>query len=209
MLKAPRVLALYAVLACAAALLGGCITASAQTAVPTMTADDRVLGKADAPITVFEYASLTCPHCAAFANGTMPQFEEAWINTGKAKLVFRDFPLDKLALSAAIVARCIPADRFYGLIKVLFADQPSWGLMPNADQSLERVGNFAGLTKQQADACVKDTKLSDFVLGEHLTAKDQYGVSATPTFFINGQKVVGERDYPDFEKLLQAAPAKP
>jgi protein-disulfide isomerase len=211
MLKAPRALGFYVVLlAWAAALLGGGTTALGQTSVPATTVDDRVLGKADAPITIFEYASLTCPHCAAFATGTMPQLEEAWIKTGKAKLVFRDYPLDKLALTAAIVARCVPADRFFGLIKVLFADQPSWGRMSDADQSLERVRNFAGLTKEQADACVKDTKLSDFVLGEHLTAKDQYGVSATPTFFINGEKVVGERDYPDFEKLLlQAAPSKP
>lgn len=209
MSKAPRLLALYAVLAWVSTLFSMGTTALAQTSVPSMTADDRVLGKADAPVTIFEYASLTCPHCAAFATGTMPKLEEVWIDTGKAKLVFRDFPLDHLALTAAIVARCVPADRFYGLIKTLFADQPSWGLMPDADQSLERVRNFAGLTKQQADACVNDTKLSDFVLGERLAGKDQYGVNATPTFFVNGQKIVGEQAYPDFEKVLQTASSKP
>src|SRR5438067_2761676 len=82
---------------------------------------DRILGKADAPVTIIEYASLTCPHCAAFEKEMLPKIKSEWIDTGKAKLVFRDFPLDGSALKAALVARCAPPERFYGFIGILFA----------------------------------------------------------------------------------------
>lgn len=209
MLKAPRIVIFAALLVCQAILFGAAFAASAQTSVPAMTADDRVLGKADAPIVIFEYGSLTCPHCAAFAAGTLPKVEEAWIATGKAKLVYRDYPLDKLALMAAVVARCAPPDTYFRVIAALFGDQANWGVMQDETQALERIRNIAGLTRQQADTCVNDTKLSDFVVAERFTAEKQYGVDQTPTFFVNGQKVAGERSYPDFEKVLQSAPAKP
>ena len=87
---------------------------------------DRVLGKPDAPITIVEYGSLSCPHCAHFATEVLPQLQKEWIDTGKAKLVFRDFPLDKMALRAEMVARCAPPDRYFGLIDLMFANQEKW-----------------------------------------------------------------------------------
>lgn len=196
-------------LACAAALLGAGTTASAQTSLPSLTADDRVLGKADAPITIFEFASLTCTHCAAFEADTFPKVKAEWIDTGKAKLVFRDFPLDKLALNAATLVLCVPRERFFTVVEALFKDQTNWAQMQDPAQSLARVADIGGLSKQQADACLNDDQRADFVVGERYTASKQYGVNGTPTFFINGEKVVGERSYPDFAALLQAALSKP
>src|SRR5689334_24538334 len=103
--------------------IGG-VAQAAET--PSVTPQDHVLGKAEAPVTIFEYASLTCPHCAAFDQETLPKIKENWIDTGKAKLVFRDYPLDQAALKAAMLARCAPPDRFYGFIDVLFQSQTSW-----------------------------------------------------------------------------------
>ena len=111
----------------------------AQSDAPQVTADDRILGKADAPVTIIEYASLTCPHCAAFEKDILPKIKSEWIDTGKAKLVFRDFPLDGSALKAAIVARCAPPERFYGFIGVLFAQQGSWGLAQDPVPGISRI----------------------------------------------------------------------
>ncbi len=209
MLKAPRRAVLYAALACAATLLSLAATARAQTNVPVMSADDRVLGKADAPITIFEYASLTCPHCAAFDVQTLPTVKTDWIDTGKAKLIFRDYPLDKLALSAATIVRCAPADRFYGFIDALYHDQAEWGLMADPNQAQPIIARLGGLSKEQADTCAANTYITNFILGERLSANGQFGVNATPTFFINGHKIVGELAYPDFAKELEAALPKP
>ena len=116
-------------------LFAGAVPAAAQTPTPkpaspeeqtrllAVSPDDRVLGKPDAPITIVEYASLTCPHCAHFDQEVLPKLKEKWIDSGKAKLVFRDFPLDQPALLAATVARCEPADRFYGFVDALFKSQ--------------------------------------------------------------------------------------
>src|SRR6185437_7801463 len=122
-------------------------------AVPQLAPDDRILGKADAPITIFEYASLTCPHCADFDKETLPQIKTEWIDTGKAKLIFRDFPLDASALKAAIVARCAPPERFYGFIDVLFTQQASWGMGGDPVPSLGRLAKLGGMGEEQFRAC--------------------------------------------------------
>ncbi len=198
----------YGMVLSAGLLLGAIVAASAQNAVPAVSGDDRILGKADAPITIFEYASLTCPHCAAFEADTFPQVEAEWIDTGKAKLVFRDFPLDKLALSAATIIHCVPPERYFAVLQAVFKDQSNWAQMSDQTQALQRVADLSGLSKQQADACLNDGQNGDFVVGERFTASKQYGVDSTPTFFINGEKAVGERSYPAFGALLETAAAK-
>ena len=100
--------------------------ADTQT-VLEITKDDRILGKPEAPITIVEYASLTCPHCAHFANDVLPEIKKAWIDTGKARLVLRDFPLDEPALRAAMIARCAPPDRYYAFADTFFAAQEKCG----------------------------------------------------------------------------------
>jgi protein-disulfide isomerase len=184
--------------------------ARAADPAPTLSADDVILGKADAPITIFEYASLTCPHCAEFDAETLPKVKEQWLDTGKAKLVFRDFPLDKYALKAAMVARCAPPERFFAFIDVLFHTQVSWATAGSDDgvtQALSKIARLGGISEDKFNSCIDDQALKDRISGEELAASKEYGVNSTPTFFINGKKVVGALPYDDFAKALTAAQA--
>ncbi|MGH7090527.1 MAG: DsbA family protein [Stellaceae bacterium] len=184
--------------------------ARAADAVPHLAPDDIVLGKAEAPITIFEYASLTCPHCAEFDQDTFPEVKKNWIDPGKAKLVFRDYPLDQYALKAAMVAHCAPPDRFFAFIDVLFREQANWAAAGNADQvteALSRIARLGGISEQKFNTCIADKALSDRILNERLVAQNQYGVDSTPTFFINGKKIVGALPYDQFSKDLNAAAA--
>jgi protein-disulfide isomerase len=178
----------------------------AETGTPDVTADDRILGKTDAPVTIIEYASLTCPHCAAFEKDILPKIKSEWIDTGKAKLVFRDFPLDGSALKAAIVARCAPPERFYGFIGVLFAQQGSWGLAQDPVPGISRIAKLGGMSDDQVQACLKDDALQNKVLAGRLAAEQQYQVESTPTFFINGKKVVGAKEEDIVAAIKSAAP---
>jgi protein-disulfide isomerase len=179
----------------------------AQSAAPQIGPDDRILGKPDAPVTIFEYASLTCPHCAAFEKEILPQIKTEWIDTGKAKLVFRDFPLDGSALKAAMVARCAPPERFYGFIDMLFTQQASWGTTADPVPSLGQLAKLGGMGEEQLQACLKDDALQNKILAGRLAAEKEFGVESTPTFFINGKKVVGARPEEIFEALKSAAKA--
>jgi protein-disulfide isomerase len=187
----------------AALFLAPAIAVAADT--PTVAPSDHVLGKADAPITIFEYASLTCPHCAAFDQETLPKIKESWIDTGKAKLVFRDFPLDGEALRAAMVARCAPPERYFGFIDALFRTQESWALSKDLNAALGRIAKLGGMSQEKVDACLKNDKLADEIVAERAVAEKQYGIDSTPTFFINGTKLVGDQPYSEFEKALKAA----
>jgi protein-disulfide isomerase len=190
----------------ASVLVGLSGIARAQSAEPQVTADDRILGKADAPVTIIEYASLTCPHCAAFEKEILPKIKTEWIDTGKAKLVFRDFPLDGSALKAAIVARCAPPERFYGFIGVLFAQQGSWGISPDPIPGITRIAKLGGMSEDQVQACLKDDALQNKILAGRLAGEQQYLVESTPTFFINGKKVVGAREEDILAAIKSAAP---
>jgi protein-disulfide isomerase len=169
---------------------------------------DRVLGKADAPITIIEYASLTCPHCAHFDVDVLPKLKEKWINTGKAKLVLRDFPLDEPALRAAMVARCAPAERFYPLVDTFFAQQEQWVTSRDYRTALEKLAKLGGMSEKEFKACISDKKLEDQVAQSRLTASQQLGVDATPTFFINGKKFDGAPTVEAFDQALSGAAPK-
>lgn len=169
---------------------------------------DRVLGKADAPITIVEYASLTCPHCAHFDVDVLPKLKTKWIDTGKAKLILRDFPLDEPALRAAMVARCAPAERFYPLVDAFFAQQEQWVMSRDYRASLEKLAKLGGMSEKEFKACISDKKLEDQVAQSRLTAAQQLGVEATPTFFINGKKFDGAPTVEAFDQALSGAAPK-
>ena len=188
--------------------------AAAPTAAPVEVAaapaairpDDVVLGKADAKITVIEYASLTCPHCADFSDKTFPQVKKDWIDTGKVRWVYRDFPFDPVALKAHVIAHCGGPDRFYGFLDVFYAQQRAW-YRPDADAAvaeLSKLTKIGGVSEAQVKACLADTKLSTLVVTNRQTGDDA-GVDSTPTFFINGSKSTGFKEYDEFQKLLAAA----
>jgi len=170
--------------------------------------DDRILGKADAPITIIEYASLTCPHCAHFEVDVLPKLKQKWIDTGKAKLVLRDFPLDALALAAAMVARCAPPEKFYPLVDTFFAQQEQWAAAHDPRAALEKLAKVAGIGDKQFKTCTEDKKLEDQVVQTRLTAAQQLGVNSTPSFFVNGQKFEGAPTFEAFDQLLSGVAAK-
>ena len=195
--------------------LGGALPAAAQGASGADAArqlavqpGDRILGKADAPITIIEYASLTCPHCAHFDVAVLPKLKEKWIDTGKAKLVLRDFPLDEPALRAAMVARCAPPERFYPLVDTFFAQQEQWAGTRDYRAALEKLAKLGGIGSKEFADCIADKKLEDQVAQSRLTAAQQLGVDATPTFFVNGKKFEGAPTLEAFDQALFGAAAK-
>ncbi|MBL26087.1 MAG: disulfide bond formation protein DsbA [Rhodospirillaceae bacterium] len=149
------------------------------------------LGDPDAPITVIEYASLTCPHCAHFHNEVLPEIKEKFIDTGKVKLVFRDFPLDRLALAGSVVARCAPEDRFFPLLGLLFEKQTEWATSDDPLSELVKLARMAGLSKSEVQACLDDESLRDSVIMSRMNAEQQYQITGTPTFVVNGKTYVG------------------
>ena len=198
-------------------LLAGAYPAAAQAPKPTaadadralaVMKDDRILGKPDAPITIVEYGSLSCPHCAHFAVDVLPKLKEKWIDSGKVKLIFRDFPLDEPALRAEMVARCVAPERYYPLIETLFETQEKWVLAKDWQAALARIALLAGVGKKTFDPCISDKRLEDQVAQSRLTASTQLGVNATPTFFVNGKKFEGEPTVEAFDQLLSGLAAK-
>jgi len=175
---------------------------------PQITADDHVLGKRDAPITIIEYASLTCPHCADFDKETLPQIREKWIDTGKAKLIFRNFPFDKPALQAALVAACAPGDRYFNFVDVLFQQQRQWATAQDPTAALTRIAKLGGMSDQQAHSCLGDKEMENKIVAIRLAAEKDLGVNSTPTFFINGKKLLGAQEFAKFDEALQQASPK-
>lgn len=154
-------------------------------------ADEFVIGKADAPVTIVEYASLTCPHCARFHVDTLPGLKKEFIDTGKVRLVYRDFPLDRNALAAAIVARCAGPARYFGFIDTFYASQSNWARSSNPVDALGKLARLGGMSKKDFDACLKNKAVSDAVLEQRLEGEKTYKVNSTPTLYINGGKYSG------------------
>jgi protein-disulfide isomerase len=167
-----------------------------------VTADDRVLGKTDAAITIIEYGSLTCPHCAAFAAEVMPGLTKKWIDSGKAKLIFRPFPRDEIDLHAATVAMCAAPDRFYPFIDALFAAQGQWMVASDYKAALARMALLGGMNKTTFDGCFDNKDIQDKLLAARLAASKQLAVDSTPTFFINGKKFNGTPNEDEFDSTL-------
>src|SRR5437764_4883514 len=132
--------------------------------------EDRVLGKPDAPITIIEYASLSCPHCANFATKVLPKLREKWIDPGKVKLVLRAFPLDEPAMRAEMVARCAPPERYYPLVDTLFETQDKWVVAKDWQAALQHIAQLAGVAKTKFETCIADKALEDQVAQSRLTA---------------------------------------
>ena len=157
--------------------------------------DDRILGDRAAPVTILEYSSLTCPHCAAFHRDTLPKIKETWIAEGKVKLVYRHFPLDGVALRAAAVANCIEGERFFSFLDILFKSQKRWAGSNDPMKAIGQMARLAGLSGEEFESCANDQAEMDKILIGAQDAKTTYGVASTPTLIINGRKVEGARSY--------------
>jgi protein-disulfide isomerase len=174
----------------------------AQTRVQEMT-----MGAADAPVTLVEYAMLTCPHCAAFHAEVFPQIKANFIDTGKVRLVFREVYFNKPSLWAAMIARCAPSDRYFGIVERMFETQADWVGVEDSEAMLEKlygIGRQAGLTDAEMDACMQDRELAEALVAEYQKNAGADGIEATPTFLIDGKKV-SNMGYEEFEAALNAA----
>jgi protein-disulfide isomerase len=166
---------------------------------------DLVLGKDDAPITVVEYASMTCGHCANFHNTVFPVLKEKYIDTGKVRFIMREFPLDNLAAGASMLARCAGGDKTFPLIGALFHTQETWAFVRGDPRpELFKVAKQAGFTQESFDKCLADQKLLDDISAVRTRGTEQFGVNSTPTFFINGKKMTSGPSVEEFDKAFGA-----
>ena len=198
----------------ASALAPAALAPPARAAAPGFSPyGQRSIGSPKAPVTAIEYFSLTCTHCAYFANMTMPQVKPKLVDTGKLQIIYRDFPLDAVALMAAQVARYLPPDEYYPFIEALFASQDNWAFVPVTDPShppdypdlLYPYAALAGMDRATFNTAVADKKLRAFILQGQQEAETMYHVNATPTFIINGKTFQGAMDYADFAATIAAA----
>lgn len=164
---------------------------------------DRILGDRAAPVTILEYSSLTCPHCAAFHRDTLPKIKETWIAEGKAKLVYRHFPLDGVALRAAAVANCIEGERFFSFLDVLFKSQKRWAKSKDPMKAIGQIARLAGLSGDKFESCANDQAEMDKILAVAQEAKVIYGIASTPTLIINGRKIEGARSYDYISRIVK------
>jgi protein-disulfide isomerase len=165
---------------------------------------ERVLGSPDAKVTLIEYASATCPHCADFHARLFPTLKTEFIDTGKVKFIFREFPLDDLALAAFMVARCAPADKYFPMLDVLFEQQKTW-VSNDPREALFKIAQMAGFSRDSFDKCLKDEKTARGVIDIKERGEKEFGVSSTPTFFINGKVIQGVQPIEDFRKAIEDA----
>ena len=161
------------------------------------------LGPEDAPITVIEYASMTCPHCATFHNDAFPELKARYIDTGKVRFIYREFPLDAVALRAAMLTRCAGPKRFFGFVEVLFRRQEHWARAKDPIAALARLGQVGGIGKKQFESCMNDRELGDSILERRLEGSNEFEVRSTPTFIINGKKHSGQMNFQQFDRVLK------
>jgi protein-disulfide isomerase len=172
---------------------------------------DMVHGSPNAPVTFIEYASMTCPHCAAFQKEVIPLLNKDYVDTGKVKVIFREYPLDGAARMASAVARCLSGDQFFSFIDLLFKNQMNWikdfdgnGQLTKEDvlEGLTQMGRVAGMPGDKVKACADDPKNLALVDANWMEGQTKYNVNSTPTFIINGVSHAGEIPYPELKKIL-------
>ncbi len=160
------------------------------------------LGPDDAKVTIIEYASATCPHCARFHEGTFKELKEKFIDTGKIRFIFRELPFDDLALAAFMLARCAPKDKYFPMLDILFQQQAKWTARDaNPRDELFRIAQLAAFTKDSFEACLKNEDVAKGIIATREAGK-ALGVNSTPSFFINGEKLTGNQTFAEFETLI-------
>ena len=170
-------------------------------------ANDAVfaLGNPGAPLTLTEFASMTCPHCAAFHDEVLPNLKAKYIDTGKVHFILREFPLDQLAVIASVTARCAGEERFFPLIEALFRDQEAWATSPNPIESLTQLAGVAGVSQSQFESCLQNQGMIDAVINSRLDAEDAYPIASTPSFVLNGVLLDGSPTWEEFVEILDSA----
>ena len=163
---------------------------------------EMALGRDDAPVTIIEYASLSCPHCAKFHEETLPALREKYIDTGKVRLVFREFPLERTAFLASIIARCAGEKRYFAFIDVFFKKQRAWYSADDPFEALLQIARLGGLSTKDVRACTEDEALGDGILQTRLDAEQKHGIHSTPSFIIDGKTHLGALTLQEIEKII-------
>ena len=162
---------------------------------------DMSLGDEKAPVTIIEYASMTCPHCANFHETTYPELKKKYIDTGKVRFIFREFPLDQLAAAAFMLARCGGKERYFPMVETLFQQQRTWAVQRPL-QPLMAIGKQAGLSEAGFNECLKNQQVLDGIEDVRKRAAEKLNVQSTPTFFVNGKQLRGSASLAEFEKEM-------
>jgi protein-disulfide isomerase len=187
-------------------LIAEAMAQSAADVAKPVSLPDMALGPANATVTITEYASMTCPHCAAFNENVFPKIKSEYIDSGKVRYVFREFPLDIKAAAGSMLARCIAKDdaaKYFAVIDMLFKQQNDW-VTKNTTETLTRIGKQAGLSQQAVEDCLKDQALLDKISADQKFANEVLKVNSTPTFFINGEMIRGETSFGEFDKRIKS-----
>ncbi len=193
-------------------LILGTAAALTASALPALAQDTRevkemTLGSPDAPVTLIEYASLTCPHCADFHTQVLPQIKTDYVETGKVRLIFREVYFDRPGLWGSMIARCAGEDRYFGVLELLFKEQNNWSRATDASavvESLYAIGRQAGMTDEAMNACLQDADFAQALVNEYQANATADGIDATPTFILNGEKV-SNMPWPDFKARIDTA----
>jgi len=166
--------------------------------------DDFVIGDSEAPVTIIEYASLSCSHCADFHIDTLGDLKKEYVDTGKARIVFRDFPFNYPALLGSMVLHCIPMDVRYDYMNALFQLQPNWVVKENVKsaQELFKIMQSGGMSKEEFDSCVNDRTLEEQILQKIIDAQSEFDIRSTPSFLINGMLVEGNKSIKEFRQII-------
>ena len=187
-------------------LIEGAMAEDASDVAKPVSLPDMALGPANAAVTITEYASMTCPHCAAFNESVFPKIKSEYIDTNKVRYVFREFPLDIKAAAGSMLGRCIAkgdSGKYFAVIDMLFKQQGDW-VTKNTTETLTRIGKQAGLSQQAVEDCLKDQALLDKIAADQKFASEVLKVNSTPTFFINGEMIKGETSFEEFDKRIKS-----
>ena len=185
-------------------LIGDALAEGAADVAKPQSLPDMALGPKDASVTITEYASMTCPHCAAFNDNVFPKIKAAYIDTGKIRYVFHEFPLDPIAAASSVLSRCIAngdSAKFFAVTDMLF--KQDWSKVTKPRETLNSIGKQAGLDERQVETCLKDDTLFNGIVASRTNAA-KLGVNATPTFLINGEKIVGMQPFEEFDRRFKA-----
>ena len=169
---------------------------------PAFAVGDMELGAKDAPVTIIEYASMTCSHCANFHMGPFKELKAKYIDTGKVRIIFREFPFDPVALQASMLARCVGEKRYFGMLNVLFKSQAKWANSSEPQQALAKIARLGGFTEARFRACMTNQDLADMILKSRLNGSKKFGVDSTPSFIVNGVKTSGNMTLTEWDRLL-------
>ena len=186
--------------------LSGLLSLPALALAPTALLDpgplpEKVFGAAEAPVTVIEYASLTCHHCMNFHLKTWPELKAKYVDTGKVRFIIREFPLDPLAMAGFMLARCAGEDKWYPVVDMFYRTQESWAHSDKPLDGLTQAMRQAGMGKDGVEACLKREDIYQGIKQVSERAKG-FGVESTPTFFVNGKKEVGALSLEQFDAIL-------